>query len=442
VVVVALAGLLGGPLLAAPANPAAVTGPAGAAASRSPAANPTASVAASASPVASPSSGTTQGASPTPGIGSTDPTTFHGPTATATLQAALDAALERLRAKAGIPGISATILFSDGSAWHGSAGLADVAMRRPVTPDTAFPAASISKTFTAALILALVHEGRLRLEAPVASYLPALRIDRRITVRQLLDHRSGLRDFYFGPGIDKALLSKPALVWDAARSLRYVGKPFAKPGTSWHYSNTNYLILGLLAQAVGGASVAEQLHTRFLDPLGLDHTYYQSVEAPLGPVTHGYRFTGASLKLPAIDLSDGTLVVPFTSVVTAAGAAGSIATTSGDLARWARELYQGDALDLASRIEMLADALQTARYKPSVAYGLGVQVVRIGGHLTFGHSGRFLGAQAVFRWVPDQQVAIAVMTNQSRSDPGGILAALLRLALTPPAPDSIRAGGP
>jgi D-alanyl-D-alanine carboxypeptidase len=442
VVVVAFAGLLGGPLLAAPANQVSVKGPPAAAASPSPAANPTASSAVSASPVASPSPGGTQGTSPAPGIGSIHRTTSYRPTATATLRAALDAALERLRAKAGIPGISATILFSDGSTWQGSAGLADVAARRPVTPDTAFPAASISKTFTAALILALVHEGRLGLDAPVTSYLPALRIDRTITVRQLLDHRSGLRDFYFGPGIDKALLSKPALVWDAARSLRYVGKPFAKPGTSWHYSNTNYLILGLVAQAVAGASVADQLQTRFLTPLGLDHTYYQSVEAPLGPVTHAYRFTGASLKLPAIDVSDGTPVVPFTSVVTAAGAAGSIATTSGDLARWARELYQGAALDVGSRIEMLADALQTARYKPSVAYGLGVQVVRIGGHLTFGHSGRFLGAQAAFRWVPDQQVAIAVMTNQSRSDPGGIVATLLRLALTPPAPSSIRAGGP
>ena len=191
----------------------------------------------------------------------------HGSaSATPLLRAALSARLERLRAKYGIPGISASILFADGSIWRGAAGLADVAAKRKVTDDTAFPVASVSKTFTAALILDLVEDGLLDLDATVRSYLPTLGISRKITVRQLLDHTSGLRDFYFHPRIDKALLTRPARVWDAARSLTYVGKPYAKPGTSWHYSNTNYLVLGLVAEAVGGGSVAEQLRTRFLDP--------------------------------------------------------------------------------------------------------------------------------------------------------------------------------
>jgi D-alanyl-D-alanine carboxypeptidase len=341
-----------------------------------------------------------------------------------------------LRAKFGIPGMSASIIFADGTVWHGTAGLADVAAARPVTSDTAFPVASVSKTFTSALILGLAEDGRLSLDARVTSYLPKLAIDPATTVRQLLDHTSGLRDFYFHAGIDHALLSNPARVWNAARSLHYVGKPFAKPGTSWHYSNTNYLILGLLAEAVDGRSVADQLRDRFLDPLGLDRTYYQSAEAPKGPVVHDYRFLGTSPKLPAIDLSDGTRVVPFTSVVTAAGAAGSIATTSGDLANWARALYGGTALGPASRTAMVGDVLRTARYKPRVAYGLGVQAVQVDGHPTLGHSGRFLGARSVMRWLTDDQVAIAVLTNQSRSDPNVVLADLLRLALRA-APDCV-----
>src|SRR4029078_5356004 len=97
------------------------------------------------------------------------------------------------------------------------------------------------------------------------------------------------------------------------------GKPYGKPGTWWHYSNTNYLILGLVAEAVGGGTVAEQLRTRFFTPLGLDLAFYQSVEKPRGPPSRGYRFVGTRPTLPAIDLSDGTQVVPFTSVVTAAG---------------------------------------------------------------------------------------------------------------------------
>lgn len=438
-----IAGWLGAPLLAAPADPFAGTRPSGATAASGGSHGPDVSTnpSASAGPVGSsrqstqPSTVGAPGASPGPspvpgGIGIT-PVPLYRARVTPMLRAALDARLEALRAKVGIPGVSASILFPDGSIWQGTAGLADVASGRPVTTDTEFPVASVSKTFTSALVLGLVEDGRLGLDVPVTSYLPTLAIDHAITVRQLLDHRSGLRDFYFHPAIDKALLSQPAAVWDAARSLTFVGKPYAKPGTSWHYSNTNYLILGLLAEAVGGAPVASQLRERFLTPLGLDHTYYQQVEAPLGPVAHSYRFTGASPKLRPIDLSDGTQVVPFTSVVTAAGAAGSIATTSGDLARWARALYEGGALDRTSRAEMVADALLTAPYKPSVAYGLGVQVVSIDGHLTLGHSGRFLGARAAMRWVPDEQVAVAVLTDQSRSDPNVIVADLLKLALQP-----------
>jgi D-alanyl-D-alanine carboxypeptidase len=357
---------------------------------------------------------------------------LHRPaTATPLLLAALDTRLERLRAKYGIPGISASILFADGSAWHGAAGLADVIAKRKVTDETAFPVASVSKTFTSALILRLAEDRLLDLDASVRSYLPTLGISRAITVRELLDHTSGLRDFFFHPRIDHDLLTKPTLVWDAARSLKYLGKPYGKPGTSWHYSNTNYLILGLVAEAVGGGTVAEQLRTRFLTPLRLERTFYQSVEKPKGPLARSYRFVGTDPTLPAIDLSDGTQVVPFTSVVTAAGAAGSIASTSSDLVRWAQALYGGSLLEPATRAEMVGDVVRTAPYEPGVAYGLGVQAVVIAGHPTLGHSGRYLGARAAIRWVTDERIAIAVVTNQSRSDTNKIVADLLKVALQP-----------
>jgi D-alanyl-D-alanine carboxypeptidase len=378
------------------------------------------------------------GTSPRAGgpLGATPPRRQGSASATPLLRAALDARLERIRAKYGIPGITASILFADGSVWHGTAGLADIAAKREVTDDTAFPVASVSKTFTAALILALAEDGRLELDASVRSYLPTLGISRAITVRQLLDHTSGLRDFFFHPRVDKALLTKPSRVWDAARSLTYVGKPYGKAGQSWHYSNTNYLILGLVAEAVGGGSVAEQLRARFFTPLGLDRTFYQSVEEPKGPLVRNYRFVGTDPKLPAIDLSDGTRVAPFTSVVTAAGAAGSIASTSGDLVRWARALYGGSLLGPATRAEMVGDVVRTAPYKPAVAYGLGVQSVTIAGHPTLGHSGRFLGARAAVRWLTDEHIAIALITNQSRTDTNAILADLLKFALKPQ-PDCI-----
>jgi CubicO group peptidase (beta-lactamase class C family) len=448
VTVVVVGAWVGAPLMAAPADQVGLGGSPGpdvagsgpspslstsdpsigpSPASERPSASPSRSATATRGPVPSPA------VSPgrTDHVGATASLRHGSASATPLLRAALDARLERVRAKYGIPGVSASILFADGSIWHGAAGLADVAAKREVTDDTAFPVASVSKTFTAALILSLAEDGLLDLDASVRSYLPTLGISRAITVRHLLDHTSGLRDFFFHPRVDKALLTKPARVWDAARSLTFVGKPYGKPGLSWHYSNTNYLILGLVAEAVGGGSVAEQLRARFFTPLGLERTFYQSAEKPKGPLVRSYRFVGTDPKLPAIDLSDGTPVVPFTSVVTAAGAAGSIASTSIDLVHWARALYGGSLLEPATRAEMVGDVVRTAPYKPTVAYGLGVQAVRIAGHPTLGHSGRFLGARAAIRWLTDEHIAIAVVTNQSRTDTNAILADLLKFALKP-----------
>jgi D-alanyl-D-alanine carboxypeptidase len=445
VTVVVVGAWVGAPLMAAPADPFGLDGSPGIAVAGvgpSPApsiAGPSGSTGASPTPPSPPrisaSPGTTAthvpAGSPSAPSSPTASALHRPASATPLLLAALDARLERLRAGYGIPGISASILFADGSAWHGAAGLADVVAKRKVTDDTAFPVASVSKTFTSALILRLAEDHLVDLDASVRSYLPTLGISRAITVRELLDHTSGLRDFFFHPRIDHDLLTKPTLVWDAARSLKYVGKPYGKPGTSWHYSNTNYLILGLVAEAVGGGTVAEQLRTRFFTPLGLERTFYQSVEKPKGPLVRSYRFVGTDPTLPAIDLSDGTQVVPFTSVVTAAGAAGSIASTSSDLARWAQALYGGSLLEPATRAEMVGDVVRTAPYKPTVAYGLGVQSVVIAGHPTLGHSGRYLGARAAIRWVTDERIAIAVVTNQSRSDTNKIVVDLLKVALQP-----------
>lgn len=339
--------------------------------------------------------------------------------------------LDRLRERYGIPGISAAIVLPDGSTWMGVSGLADVGSERPVTRSTSFAIASVSKTFTAALILALAAEGRIDLDAPVRRYLPGLKkVSVKVKVRHLLDHTSGLRDYFFNATIDRSLLSRPERRWSPALSMKYVGKAYFEAGKGWHYSNTNYLVLGLLAEEVGGAPLAEQVRARFLAPLGLERTWYQPGEDALGDVAHGYRFTSPAPDAAPIDLSDGTPIVPFTSVVTAAAAAGGFASNARDLARWARALFDGDVLAPGYRAAML-DVAGTAALKSAIPYGYGVQVLDIDGRRTIGHSGRLLGFRSDIRYLPDQGVSIAVLTNQSRTDPGVIVRSLLRIALTP-----------
>jgi D-alanyl-D-alanine carboxypeptidase len=330
-----------------------------------------------------------------------------------------------------------TITWADGRTWTGTTGYADVAAGRPVSPDTIFAIASMSKTFTAALILGLVDDGKLSLDTKIAAILPAVRlgtpgraIPAAVTVRMLLDHMSGLADYFFGQGIDKALMANRGATWTAEQALAYVGKPVGKPGRSWHYSNTNYLLLGLVAEKVGGAPYAQLVRDRLLDPLGLDHSYIQGAEKSRGPLSLGYYYNRPGAAARPIILADASrTIVPFTSVVTAAGSAGNVAATSADLAAWARALYGGKVLRPETLALAVTDSTLTRPYRPYVPYGLGVQVTKIDGHRAYGHSGRFIGVRGELRYLPTDGLAIAILTNQNGVDVRPLTAKLVVLAL-------------
>jgi D-alanyl-D-alanine carboxypeptidase len=346
----------------------------------------------------------------------------------------LQSRLDRLRERYAIPGVSATIILADGTTWTGVSGLADVKRKAPVEADTAFAIASVTKTYTAALILALAGEGRLDLDARVTTILPDVRVAGRATVRQLLDHTSGLPDYFLNGKIDRALFGERARRWTSAETFRYVGKPIFPAGKGWYYSNTNYRLLGLIAEEVGGRPLGEQLRERFLAPLELDRTWDQVSDEPRGPVAHGYRVTGTKARPRFSDLADGTGVAPFSSVVTAAGGAGSLAASSPDVARWARALYRGEVLPASTVRDMVADARRTARFRPRVPYGLGVQLVPLDGRPALGHSGRLAGFRSIVRYLPGEGITIAVLTNESTQDPGIIARALLHVVSPPPEP--------
>jgi D-alanyl-D-alanine carboxypeptidase len=364
----------------------------------------------------------------------TAPPPDAAPAVPAALDRKLRARLDKLRSKYAIPGVSATIILADGSTWTGTSGMANVRKGTKVKADTAFALASVSKTYTAALILALANDGKLDLDEHVSKLLPKMRFASKVTVRQLLNHTSGLPDYFLSGKIDRALFGDRARAWTTRDAFRYVGKALFPPGKGWYYSNTNYALLGMIAEKVGGRPLAEQLHERFLDPLGLDHTYQQVTEKPRGPIARGYRVTGTALKPVFTDQSDGSKVMPFTSVVTAAAGAGSIAATSGDVARWARDLYAGDVLPRSTIRAMIAEARKTARFHPRIGYGLGVQVTTLDGRPALGHSGRLVGFRSVVRHLPDEEITIAVLTNESNTDPTIIARSLLRIVSPSPEP--------
>ena len=342
------------------------------------------------------------------------------------LQAALDADQQALAA----PGMVATVLFADGSTWSGTAGVADLASGRPLTVETPFSIASISKTFLAAEVMTLVQGGTLSLDASAAALLPGTlvggrAIDPRITVRELLDHTSGLRDYLVDPKLGLAVEADRRRIWTPAEALAYAGTPLAAPGVGYHYANTNYVLLGLIVERLTARTLAQEYRARFFDPLGMRNSFYQVAETPTAQMPTAYQYSSVKLNAVPADVTDGTGVRPFTSITTAAGAAGSVAASAPDLARWAVSLYDGSVLEPATLQAMLADAASTSTLKPGYPYGLGVQEFVIDGRLSYGHSGRLVGARSAMRWFPDPGVAIVVLTNESRFDPGIVVRDLL-----------------
>jgi D-alanyl-D-alanine carboxypeptidase len=416
---------------------------AGSATGQPPGSLPVAAVSSSPGPAVSPAPQSSQGPGPSPSSPAPSSTAQPSPTppapsaspSPALVASRLQRTLDRVRAQLSIPGVSVAVLWDDGRSWVGASGLRDIATSDPMTTDTGFALASISKTFTAAVVLQLVEEGKLSLDQSVAPLLPQFKLDARITVRMLLDHTSGLPDFFLGKGIDAALLANPNASWTALQAWAYVPKKHAVPGKTWLYSNTNYLLLGELVSTITGHALAQEVRTRLLDPLGLTTAYFQAVEAPKESGTTAYALVPlANGKYRAKPVLVGSTVMPFRSVVTAAGGAGSIAATALDAARWMRAWAGGDVLNSDMQAQMLADVARTVKLHARIPYGLGIQRVTLAGHTAYGHSGRYIGIRNVVRYIPDLGITIAVLTNQSVVDPTRIATALLKVVVPAPAP--------
>jgi D-alanyl-D-alanine carboxypeptidase len=356
--------------------------------------------------------------------------------------AALQRALDTARKSMVIPGVEATVILADGRTWTGVAGDAVAATHVKVTPATPFAIASVTKTFTAALILRLAEQGRLTIDDRLARWLPDYPNASRITLRMLLQHTSGLADFFQNPKFDTALNRAKRRIWTPQEVLPFVAKPAFAPGKGWGYSNTNYVLLGLVAERAGGAPWAEQVEQEFIVPLGLASTFVQGLGAPATAPAHANQmFIGFGGKILPKDLSDGSAYVPFTAVATASYAAGSIASTSGDLARWAQALYGGSVLEPDSLAAMLTFDPGIARYA-ALAYGLGVSRVKIDGRfVAVGHTGALEGTRAAIRWLPKQHVSVAVVFNRDLFSGDDVVRYLVAALYPRPKPGAPPAGG-
>ena len=285
-----------------------------------------------------------------------------------------------------------------------------------IKADTLFQVGSETKSFIATIILQLEAEGFLSIEDPIGKWLPQLPDSwKSVTIKQLLNHTSGLPNYNNDLVFYSAIFQNPKKQWTPDELLSFaINKPLHhEPGKGWDYSNTNYIVAGMIIRTVTNMSIDEEIQTRLLIPLNLSNTYYlpYSYNANiLQRIAHGYL----SSANPPRDVTEVNMSV--------ADSAGALVSTSHDIAIWFKTFLSGSLLPAAQFKELntLVDE-QTGQPFVStksgdIGWGLGVKYINdeSGGYWL--HAGETIGYSAVMAWLKCEDIIITISTNSSTQE--------------------------
>ena len=314
--------------------------------------------------------------------------------------ATLAAALDSIRKALGATGASAAVILPDGVLWTGASGEAFAGT--PVSAATLFDIGSITKSYTAALVLRLVEDGVLSLDDSVTRWRSDLPGAPGVTIRDLLRQTSGIADYASHPEFLAQMRARIAGPWSPEDNLRYVGEARFPPGRRWEYSNTNYVLLGIIARHAGGTSYGALLRARLLDALGLTSTFVAGEEAIAPQRAHAFLdFTGDGTP------DDLTALVPDPAFTRGAGAAGAIVASAADVARFARAYYSGALVPHALRDEFAVRADRGDGWR----YGFGLIEAPHESGMLLGHFGNTAGQSAGVWHSPSANVTVVVLSN-------------------------------
>jgi len=321
------------------------------------------------------------------------------------MKARVDAIAAGVMEQRGVPSASVAVVQGGKLVYTHAYGRAHVDPDKAATPEMRYSIGSISKQFTAAAILILQEEGKLKLDDAVGKYVPGLTRGDEVTIRQVLSHTSGYQDFW-----PEDYLMKPMEQPTTAQEIlgQWAKKPLDfEPGTQWQYSNTNYVIAGLIVEKVSGQKLMDFLGEHVFHPLGM-RSVWNSDEARLTQTdaTAYLRNALGPLRLAPKE-GRGWMF-----------AAGELAMTAHDLALWDESLIAQKLLKPESYREMFTE-VKTKDGK-GTHYGLGVEVGDLNGHRDISHSGEVTGFVADNEVLVDDGVAVAVLTNHMAGGAGAI----------------------
>ncbi len=313
-----------------------------------------------------------------------------------TLPASVDKAVNEILAKTGAPSASVAVVRDGKLAYANAYGFAKLDPKTPATPSMRYSIGSISKQFTASAILMLAEEGKLSLDDRVVRWLPELTRAKDVSIRELLSMTSGYQDFWPQDYVMPGML-QPATAQQIADG--WAKKPLDfEPGTKWQYSNTNYVIAGMIVERAAGMPLIDFLRQRVFTPLQMTSVYdTDAVALPAADPERYLRYALGPLR-PAPKEGKGWMF-----------AAGELAMTAQDLAKWDISLINESVLKPASYRELERETLLAGG--TGAHYGLGVHVEMADGRRLVSHGGEVSGFTAQNAVYPDQRTAVVVLTN-------------------------------
>ena len=321
-----------------------------------------------------------------------------------TIDPALKARIDRIAAgvleQRGVPSASVAVVKGGKLVYTHAYGLAHIDPDKPATPDMRYSIGSVSKQFTATAILLLQEQGKLTLDDPVGKYVPGLTHGDEVTIREILSHTSGYQDYWPEDYLMTPMM-KPATPQQIVDT--WAKKPLDfEPGTQWQYSNTNFVIAGLIVEKVSGQKVMDFLAEHIFHPLGMK-SVWDSDETKLTQTDASpyIRYALGPLRL-APEEGRGWMF-----------AAGELAMTPHDLALWDESLIAQTILKPESYKEMFTEV--KLKNGSGTHYGLGVEVTTRDGHRSIEHSGEVTGFVSDNVVFIDDGVAVAVLTNHMES---------------------------
>jgi len=333
----------------------------------------------------------------------------------APLKQTLQAKLDEWHKAGSFPGATLGVVLANDESFGLAVGYSDRDAKTPMKPNDRLLAGSVGKTFAAATALQLIKEGKIGLDDKIEKYLgrepwfSRLPNARDITVRQLMNHTSGLVRYEFKDQFTKDLTDNPDKVWKPAELIAYLldEKPPFEAGKGWDYSDTNYIVLGMIIEKVTGKRFYDEANRRLLKPLKLNDTIPQDGPRLKG-VVQGYAGPNNPFGGKDEMIHGGKFAINPQFEWTGGG----YASTALDLARWAKMIYEGRAYspDLLTQV---LDGVPAPMLGRETRYGLGVIIRKTTAGTSYGHSGFFPGYMTDMMYFPDQKIAVAVQVNTS-----------------------------